>query len=410
MLNKIIATYHHSFAGGSKNTSRLLNHLAKNSYDINAICLETPQYFDYTKPSINLNKPSITQEFSDVIDSNFLISSFLSEKILNCIDDTVKLYLGVNLFPYGLTLANSLLLNANNDNHPNFVLHPVGSDIWQIGSKMKRQTKLLLENQIVTKTLTYSQIFANEICNFFNISSTIEVVPPILEVNTFYELDKPDKEKRRLINGFTGKDFIIHHHSSMRPVKCPEVILKICIAFASISRSNCNLIMSGPIPFDILKNLGIAIEKVSSEMQRFKYMSKTKNLKIFWTDLVQDVEYFIQMSDVELNASLHDSFNISLLESLGCGIPIISSNVVGIKEFLPEYKYFYSTQRLEFDELSLVVKKEEDKTKFFSIDEAVSMLLAVENKRGFEASGFNNYCLNQFSPETISNQFISSAI
>jgi glycosyltransferase involved in cell wall biosynthesis len=46
--------------------------------------------------------------------------------------------------------------------------------------------------------------------------------------------------------------------------------------------------------------------------------------------VLRDVRSVLWAADVELNASRHDSFNLSLAEAMACGLPVVTTDVVGI--------------------------------------------------------------------------------
>jgi UDP-glucose:(heptosyl)LPS alpha-1,3-glucosyltransferase len=57
-------------------------------------------------------------------------------------------------------------------------------------------------------------------------------------------------------------------------------------------------------------------------------------LRVEWHGVVSDAERYLRISDVELNLSLHDSFNLSLAEAMSCGIPVVSTSIVGIADHI----------------------------------------------------------------------------
>jgi glycosyltransferase involved in cell wall biosynthesis len=53
---------------------------------------------------------------------------------------------------------------------------------------------------------------------------------------------------------------------------------------------------------------------------------------VMWVGLQEDPRPFFWTADLAINTSLHDSFNLSLAESMACGLPILTTNTVGISE------------------------------------------------------------------------------
>lgn len=55
---------------------------------------------------------------------------------------------------------------------------------------------------------------------------------------------------------------------------------------------------------------------------------------VFLTGEVQNVQEYLQSSDVFVFPTEIEAFGISLIEAMSCGLPVISTNVGGIKDIL----------------------------------------------------------------------------
>ena len=86
-----------------------------------------------------------------------------------------------------------------------------------------------------------------------------------------------------------------------------------------IAKSDYNLVVVGGGP--LLKNLK---DKVANENISDVYFTGSRN----------DVEEIIPAGDVLVLPSFSESFGLVLIEALACGIPVIGSNVGGIKEII----------------------------------------------------------------------------
>jgi glycosyltransferase involved in cell wall biosynthesis len=317
---------------------------------------------------------------------------------------------GANLFPYCNILHDvktqiGNLYKAN----PRLIIHPVGSDLWQIGPQIKSRVKWLMDNPLVDTIFTYSNCFINEIKDYYNIAKEIHVLPPVLEKERFFPISSDEIVERKIQLEFDEEDFIIHHHSSMRKIKSPETILDISMKVSQLTSRKCILIMAGPIPQNEIKLLNIPITSLEGN-NYFKFKSQWKNLTIFWTGIELSVEYLLQISDVELNTSLHDSFNLSLMEAMACGVPVVTSDVVGIKEhiLLANAGFCFPTVKLSFDDLNVALQNDKPKNIFFDIDYAISAILSIANKNNSTSNmGVRGakYVLNEFSFENASKAF-----
>ncbi len=410
--SNILATYHHSFAGGSKNTSRILHYLADDSNcQIESFFFEEPQFFAYTPTKINRNILSSGQLISEVIDPCLTQAMLLENKIYRtAITTKDPILLAANLFPYAEMMVNvKRQMEAIDKRSANLIIHPVGSDIWQIGSQLKSRVKFLLESSLVDSIITYSDSFAEEIADFFDCRRPISIIPPVLESEHFFPLAETERIKRRKQHRFLPDDFIIHHHSSMRKIKCPQTVIEIASIAAQAIERNCYLIMSGPVPAELINDMKIRVDAVPED-EKFLYKSQVGDLTILWTGLVDDPSYFLQIGDVELNVSLHDSFNISLLEAMACGIPVISSDIVGIKPAIQEANagICFPSTRLRLDTLQSVIESNASTKQYFDMDYAVQVLKKfAENSHQAQILGSNGAQFSKiyFGKEQILPQF-----
>lgn len=409
-MRSIISTYHHGFAGGSKNTSRLLHTLAANGCEVSAYFFELPQYFLYTNSNVKVQTLCNKNINSEVIDACAL-KNFSATNVI--IEDAKKandfLLFATNLFPYCNILHDVKMQMLHlHKKSPKLIIHPVGSDVWQIGSQMPSRVKWLLESSLVDHVVSYSETFANEIKEHFSIEREVEVLSPILESDRFFPIDEMIIQKRRETLGIIDA-FVMHSHNSMRKIKCPEIVLEIALKASEIISKKCVLLMVGPVPFEKINDLGLPLIRLE-EGNLFQYKSCTNNLTIYWTGLVSNVEYFLQISDVEINSSLHDSFNLSLMEAMACGVPVVTSDIVGICNHISNAKagFVFPTKRLKYDELNEVINSCSNKRHLFDISYAVDALVHIEKNREMANSmgkSGADYVRHEFSPKKALKQF-----
>jgi L-malate glycosyltransferase len=407
----ITASYHHSFAGGSKNTSRLLHFLSQNGCNVEAYFFEKPQFFSYTKSNVSTHVLSLADIHSEVIDASAIKNYSFTNKIIEGLNEKAdNILFGANLFPYCNVLLDvksqlKYLLNSN----PKLILHPVGSDIWQIGPQIKSRVKWLLDNPLVDTVVTYSESFITDIKEYYDIKKEIKVLPPVLESSKFFPLSKVEKSVRRKLLGFADDNFIIHHHSSMRKIKCPEIILDIAMKSAQLISDKCILIMAGPVPYPEIASLNLNLESLTGKTP-FIYQTDKENLTIYWTGILPNVEYLLQVADIELNASLYDSFNLALMEAMACSVPVVTSDVVGVGKHIlkAEAGYCFPTSKLKYDELNEVINSENSKSYLFDIDYAISAVSSIaEGKTASEIMGQKgaNYVAAEFNYTKVTDEF-----
>ena len=230
----------------------------------------------------------------------------------------------------------------------------------------------------------------------------------MLEKEKFFPLNQDEINQRRNDLGFKHEDFIIHHHSSMRKIKCPEIILETAKNVSELIPESCILIMTGPVPIEEIKLFNCNLVEINHKV--FKYRTDIGKLTVFWTGVSSEVEYLLQISNVELNTSLHDSFNISLMEALACGIPVVTSDVVGISEHIriSDSGFCFPTKKLNFDELNKTLLSNDSKRKLFDIDYTVNAIIQLARDKNLAkkmGSSGANYVAETFDFSKAFNVF-----
>ena len=187
-----------------------------------------------------------------------------------------------------------------------------GTDITLVGNHpfyKPAVTFSINKSDIVT---CVSNSLRDDTREFFGIKRDIEVIP------NFIDIDKYDKkhnlcERNKIAH---GDEQIIVHISNFRPLKRVIDVLKI---FDKISQKvNSKLIMVGDGP-----------EK--KKAKDFLRQNDLKN-KVIFLGNTNEVDEILCSSDLFLLPSEKESFGLSALEAMALKVPVISSNVGGLKE------------------------------------------------------------------------------
>jgi len=187
-----------------------------------------------------------------------------------------------------------------------------GTDITLVGNHpfyKPAVTFSINKSDIVT---CVSNSLKDDTREFFGIERDIEVIP------NFIDIDKYDKkhnlcERNKIAH---GDEQIIVHISNFRPLKRVIDVLKI---FDKISQKvNSKLIMVGDGP-----------EK--KKAKDFLRQNDLKN-KVIFLGNTNEVDEILCSSDLFLLPSEKESFGLSALEAMALKVPVISSNVGGLKE------------------------------------------------------------------------------
>jgi len=216
-----------------------------------------------------------------------------------------------------------------NDSRFKFITTLHGTDITIVGNHKSffKLTKFCIENSDgITCVSNYLKKLTVDI---FDINKNIEVIYNFVDTNKF-KRNKFDKQRLNIIK---NNELAIIHISNFRPVKNIKNIIK--IFFKVCKEINCKLILVGDGP----------------ELANAKEMALKLNLydKIFFLGRKNNVVPLLNSSNLYLLPSESESFGVSALEALSCEVPVVGTNVGGLKEFVKngECGYLYDPNDIE---------------------------------------------------------------
>jgi N-acetyl-alpha-D-glucosaminyl L-malate synthase BshA len=159
-----------------------------------------------------------------------------------------------------------------------------------------------------------SEFLRAETIREFKIERPIEVIHNFVDTELFRPQDDPCTRKRLAPSG----ERVLMHVSNFRKVKNLPVILRV---FAEVRRHvPCRLVLVGDGP-----------ERESTE--RLAVELGVANAVMF----LGDQEYIADVlpaADVFLLPSQHESFGLSALEAMSCGVPVVGSRIGGLPEVI----------------------------------------------------------------------------
>ncbi len=205
------------------------------------------------------------------------------------------------------------------------------------GGKSKNSWKLrsLLANHILVQN--------NEmIRKFFSNSKKITLVPRGVNTTDF----SPRPKDKNLLGQYniSKENKVILVVANLVPVKGVEILLD---AFEILCQeySHLKLIIVGDNNNQYGKNL----------MKKKNHLQASK--KIYFTGKVSEVQNYLSIADIFVlpthNKGRKEGCPVSLIEAMSCGIPVIASNIPGVKDIL---KPFENTLFQPGDTLSLIEK------------------------------------------------------
>lgn len=163
---------------------------------------------------------------------------------------------------------------------------------------------------------TVSRWLRDETARTFDVRKKIHVIHNFVDTSRF-ELNKCSINRNRFA---TGDEKIILHVSNFRPVKRLQDVVK---TFARVSeRIPARLLLIGDGPerertLDLARRLGV--------MERTWFLGK-QNL----------IENYYSISDVLLFPSEYESFGLTALEAMSCGVPVVATSGSGLSEVIDD--------------------------------------------------------------------------
>jgi len=127
-------------------------------------------------------------------------------------------------------------------------------------------------------------------------------------------------------------------------------------AFYRISKSekNCYLMIVGGV---VSQDISKYEKKIVNQIKKL-YIEK----KVILTGMVENVEDYLNCSDVYVLSSFREGVSRSMLEAMSCKIPVISTNIRGSREIINNnYNGFLYEKSNINDLISLILKLKNDK-------------------------------------------------
>ena len=206
-------------------------------------------------------------------------------------------------------LARSM---CGGDRSLEFVTTLHGTDITVVGSDRAylRPTRFAIEQSSAVTAV--SQFLADETQLVFGVKKPVEVVPNFVDTNTWC----PNGAERYYDRG--DEERILVHVSNFRPVKRAADVVR---AFAAIQQkvpARLWLVGDGP---DLEHAMAVAADLgCRARVEHF--------------GVVTNLESMLPKADLFLSASETESFGLSMLEAMSCGVPCVSTAVGGVDEVL----------------------------------------------------------------------------
>ena len=199
-----------------------------------------------------------------------------------------------------------------------FVTTLHGTDITLVGKDPSFEPVINFSINKSNRVTAVSENLKKETFELFDIKNNIEVIPNFICLKE-YKLDNNDYYKKRFA---PNNEKVICHVSNFRKVKRIEDVI---IAFEGISKEmDVKLLLVGDGP----------------ERARLEQISRNSKLSknIFFLGSLKSTKEVLNISDLFILPSSKESFGLSALEAMACGVPVIASDSGGIPEVISHGK------------------------------------------------------------------------
>jgi glycosyltransferase involved in cell wall biosynthesis len=327
----VIGTAPHNFAGAGAIHARVSALLAEMGLDVRFVASCRPFYHDdmaRAGVTIIVSATSSAPSSQDAVEPFGIAREIVRQASLAARDGRKVVLLGSYLFPFFDTVHRAAILLERQGVPFTCIAVPAGSDIWQIGVKHPELTRHLLTHRLTHARLTYARQFAHEITEWFGECGPIHVIPPPVDTRSFRPATAREQQALRTECGIRENARVLLNCSNMRPVKGIGLTLDLAQQVAARSDGEVVLLLLGPLTEPIRDSLSLPDGTTTPVTVR------EGSLMIRVEGVQADTRPYHAMADIAINTSYHDSFNVSLAESMACGTPIVSSDVVGLGEIL----------------------------------------------------------------------------
>jgi N-acetyl-alpha-D-glucosaminyl L-malate synthase BshA len=215
--------------------------------------------------------------------------------------------------PHGMSAWAAREMLAEEGVRLPFITTLHGTDITVVGSEptMAQVTRFILRHSNAVTAV--SDWLRGETERFFDMRCPIFVIPNFIDPQAFR------RQRRTMQDGFAAPgEKLMLHVSNFRPVKnVPDIIR---VLHHAARRIACRLVVVGdgpdrPHAEQLARDLGVS--------DRVTFVGMQSNV----------LEY-LSMADLYLMSSSSESFGLSALEAMSCGVPVVAYRVGGMPEVI----------------------------------------------------------------------------
>ncbi len=311
---KIGITCYPTYGGSGVVATELGKELALRGHDVHFISYAMPHRLTHFFKNVYYHE---VETSSYPLFEQQLYGLSLTSKMLEVMEyenlDLIHVHYAI---PHAISayLTKQVLKQNNADVKIITTLH--GTDITLVGLEPSflPLVKFSIENS--DGVTAVSRFLKEKTLTNYNINKEIEVIYNFIDT----ELYKPDEKKRNQLrkNYVSNNEKILIHTSNFRPVK------RVCDTIKILS------IVKKQLPVKLLL-IGDGPDR--SDCERLVRDLKLNN-DVMFLGKQDGLEELLTMGDVFIMPSQSESFGLSALEAMACGLPVVSSSVGGLPELV----------------------------------------------------------------------------
>ena len=328
-MMKIGITCYPTYGGSGALATELGVELAKRGHKIHFISYDFPFRLNKFYDNIFFHQVEIT-EYPVFKYPPYSLS--LSVKMAEVVENENLDLLHVH---YAIPHAASAYLAKKmlGDNRIKIITTLHGTDITLVGNHQSfyRITKFSIEESDgVTCVSNYLKETTSKV---FEINKEMKVIYNFVDTEKYKRAANISK---KIVGPIDEDDMVITHISNFRSVKKIDNIVRVFCRVSEEVKSKLILVGDGP------------------ELCRIRNMVKEINLedKVFFVGVQQDIISILSISDLYMLPSESEGFGLSALEALSCEVPVIGTNIGGLKEVIEEGKSGYTFDPDDIDSMS----------------------------------------------------------
>ena len=298
-----------TFGGSGVLATELGMALSQKGHEIHFITYQQPVRLHF-HPNIYYHEVSVpTYPLFDFPPYETALTSTLVNVITNNNLDLLHVHYAI---PHASAayFARQILKKSGRDIPYITTLH--GTDITLVGRDQTYAPVVAFSINESDAITAVSHNLKDETISSFPIEKDIHVIHNFIDINRFYQSDKDHFKKMLAPNG----ERILAHVSNFRKVKRVEDVIHV---FQKVrEKMPCKLLMIGDGP-----------ERPNAE-ELSRSLEVCNDIRFLGKQ--EQMDEILSISDLFLLTSSYESFGLSALEAMSCGVPVISTNAGGLGE------------------------------------------------------------------------------